>query len=385
MEFSPNEVQRMLQASAAIFAADRAGAVRSRFGSGAAEPGADWTAMADLGWLAFQLPEEDGGIDGGPLEAMILCESLGRIASLEPFLGTAVLGARAVVRHGTAAQQRALFPRLAGGGLRVAWVCNGDDPGEDAARLAIRAVRVDGGFVLDGQQRCVFDGAGADCLLVAARIEGAPDDAIGWFLVDAARPGVEARHFARLDGGLASHFRFVGVDVAAAERLGAPGEGAAVWADLRRLGMAAACAQAVGAMQALHDRTLEYLKTRQQFGRPIGQFQVLQHRQVDMLIALEQARSIVTVAAMALAEDHPDAGRLLSMARITTGRSGRTVAHGAVQLHGGIGMTAELAVGALFKRLVVLDAAFGSADHHLRHLAGRARDSIVSDLLTRSL
>jgi alkylation response protein AidB-like acyl-CoA dehydrogenase len=149
--------------------------------------------------------------------------------------------------------------------------------------------------------------------------------------------------------------------------------------------MAAACAQAVGAMQALHDRTLEYLKTRQQFGRPIGQFQVLQHRQVDMLIALEQARSIVTVAAMALAEDHPDAGRLLSMARITTGRSGRTVAHGAVQLHGGIGMTAELAVGALFKRLVVLDAAFGSADHHLRHLAGRARDSIVSDLLTRSL
>lgn len=371
MDFSPNELQKMLQDSAASYAADRVAYGRDRSQS-AAEPGyslEDWSTMAELGWLALQLPEEHGGIGGGPVEIMSLMQALGGIPALEPFLSTAVIGARAIVRHGSATQRGNLLPRLAAGKLRLAWAHDEAGAVHHTAAVASRALAVGPGYVLRGEKSCVLDAPTADKLIVSARVEGDEDEGIGLFLVDANAPGLECRHFTRLDGGRASHLRLTGVAVPAGERIGATADGQGIIADLTRFAIAALCAEALGAMQALHDQTLEYLKMRQQFGRPIGQFQALQHRQVDMLMALEQARSLVMAACMALAEEAPDAERLLSMAKVTVGRAGRCVAQGAVQLHGGVGMTAELRIGAYFKRLAVIDTLFGSADQHLRMLA----------------
>ena len=369
MNFSPNELQGMLQDSAQAYAADRAdyGRNRSQAEGELGYSAEDWATMAELGWLALQLPEEQGGIAGGPVEIMILMQALGQIGSLEPFLSTAVIGARAISRYGSAAQRRDLLPPLASGKLRLAFACS--DPGAafEPKSVAIRAAAAEGGFLLDGAVPCVLDAKTADMLIVAARDEA---EELMLFLVDAGAQGIECRHFARLDGGQASHLHLNRVKASQADWLGDRGLAAAIVADLTRLATAALCAEALGAMQALHDQTLEYLKVRKQFGRTIGQFQVLQHRQVDMLIALEQARSLVMAACMALAEDLPDADKLLSMAKVTIGRAGRSVAQGAVQLHGGIGMTAELKVGAYFKRLTVIDALFGSADQRLRALAG---------------
>jgi len=373
VDFAPSDVQRMLQDSAAAYVADRAGRASVHAWS-AVDPGVDdaeWATLAKLGWLALQLPEEQGGIGGGPLEVMILMQALGQAAALQPFCSTAVIGARAVMRHGSAAQRRDLLPPLARGRLRVAFACDERGTGWPADSFATLALRSQDGYVLHGNMSCVLDASDADRLIVVAR------DAAGEiapFLLDAKAPGIEYRHFARLDGGKASHLRLVGVRASADDRLGANAAGAAILADLTRLATAALCAEGLGAMQALHDLTLEYLKTRQQFGRPIGQFQALQHRLVDMLIALEETRSIVMAACMALAEELPEAERLLSMAKVTLGRAGRTVAQGAVQLHGGMGMTAELRIGVHFKRLTVIDALFGSADQRLRVLAGIHRN-----------
>lgn len=369
MNFSPNELQGMLQDSAQAYAADRADYGRNRL-QAESELGysaADWATMAELGWLALQLPEEQGGIAGGPVEIMILMQALGQIGSLEPFLSTAVIGARAISRYGSAAQRRDFLPRLASGKLRLAFACLESDVDPAPKSHGVRAAAAEGGFLLQGAVPCVLDAKTADMLILAARDEAGE---LVLFLVDAKAPGIDCRHFARLDGGQASHLHLNRVKASKADQLGDSGEGQTIMADLTRLATAALCAEALGAMQALHDQTLEYLKVRRQFGRTIGQFQVLQHRQVDMLIALEQARSLVMAACMALAEDLPEADRLLSMAKVTVGRAGRSVAQGAVQLHGGIGMTAELKIGTYFKRLTVIDALFGSADQRLRALAG---------------
>ena len=378
MDFALNEEQRMLQDSATAWFAARAGHVgHARQAEGQA-PGTDeWHRFAELGWLAFGLPEEAGGFGGGPLESMILMEAFGRAGVLEPFMSTAVIGARAIVRFGSNEQRRVLLPRLAQGNLRLAAALYEDPTGCMPAAISTRAVPCDGGYSLNGEKRCVLDAESAGMILVAARVAGTEGDALGFFLVDRAARGLDVRPFERLDGGHASHLRFTDVRVDEADRVGSADQGNGILADLTNAALAALCAEAVGTMQALHDLTLDYLKVRKQFGRPIGQFQVLQHRQVDMLVALEQARSIVMAACMALAEGLPEADRLLSMAKITVGKAGRCVAHGAVQLHGGMGMSDELAVGRRFKRLAVIDALFGSSDHRLRMHAGLCDEACV--------
>lgn len=371
MDFALNEEQRMLQDSATAWFAARAGSDGCALRAEEQAPATDeWSGFAGLGWLALCLPEDLGGFGGGPLEILVLMEAFGRAGSVGPFLSTAVIGARAIVRFGSDEQRRGLLPRAAQGDLRFAVALYEDPAGCMQAAISTRAVPCAGGYVLNGDKPCVLDAASAGKVLVAARVAGAEADALGFFLVDCAAPGFEARPFERLDGGHASHLRFTDVRVDEAARVGAANQGDEILADLTNVALAALCAEAVGTMQALHDQTLEYLKVRQQFGRPIGQFQVLQHRQVDMLVALEQARSIVMAACMALAEGLPEAGRLLSMAKITVGRSARNIAHGAVQLHGGMGMTDELEVGRRFKRLAVVDSLFGSSDARIRMLAG---------------
>lgn len=354
----------MLRESARGFVAAR----RTPGRAGSAEE--DWAAMARLGWLALQLPEELGGADGGPNEVTVLMEALGEALTTAPFLSTAVIGARAIARHAGAAQRRALLPRLADGTLRIALAHAGPGGGSRHVPPSTRVACAGGSFRLRGEVAYVLDGPSADMLIVSARREGGEGGVIDLFLVHGRAPGVERRDFSRLDGGGASHVRLHDVDVAPEDRLGGAGAGASVLADLVDLATVAIAAEAVGIMQALHDRTIEYLKVRRQFGRSLGEFQVLQHRQVDVLIAVEQARSIVMAASMALADGDPSIRRLIPMAKVVAGRAGRFVAQSAVQSHGGIGMTAELPIGAYFKRMMVIDRAFGTGDHHLRVLAG---------------
>lgn len=368
MDFEPNELQRMLRESASGFVAARRTARR------AATADEDWEAMSQRGWLALQLPEALGGADGGPNEIMILMEALGEALTTSPFLSTAVIGARAIVRHAAAPRQQVLLPRLARGDLRLALAHSVSGEFVRDAPPAALAVPAGDGFRLSGEKRYVLDGPSAHAFVVSARLETGAGRETVLFLVDADAPGIERRDFARLDGGGACHLRLHGVQVAAQDRLG----GAAALADLLDLATVAVCAEAIGVMQALNDRTLEYLKIRRQFGRRLAEFQALQHRQVDMLIAAEQARSIVMAACMALAEADPAARRLVPTAKVIVGRAGRSVAQGAVQLHGGIGMTAELPIGAYFKRMMVIDGVFGTADQHLRALARVSAASPIS-------
>ncbi|AOB27176.1 MULTISPECIES: acyl-CoA dehydrogenase family protein [Bordetella] len=373
MDFSLNELQRMLQDSAETFAREHGDFERRRalMDSDCGYAEADWRLMAELGWCAVLLPESLGGFGGGPLEAMLIMEALGKSRATEPFFSTAVLGAGCLVRHGGAAQRQAWLPALARGELKMAWAHTEQGAHDNRYAVALRARRDGDGFVLQGAKHTVFDAPGAHGLIVSARTAGAAGerDGLTLFLVRGDAPGLARRDFRRLDGGRAAHLAFDGVRVDAQAVLGPPDGGADLIDDMHAHGVAALCAEALGAMQAMHDATLEYLKVRQQFGRPIGTFQALQHRQVDMYAALEEARSLTMAANMALADDLPEAGRLVSMAKAQCGRAARVVGQGAIQLHGGIGMTEELSVGAHFKRVTVIETQFGSSRHHLARLA----------------
>lgn len=376
MDFSLNDMQRMLQDSAETFAREH-GDFERRRALLASEPGyaeTDWALMAELGWFALLLPEDAGGIGGGPVETMLIMEALGRARASEPFFSTAVLGAGLLLRHGSAAQRERYLAPLAAGHCKVAWA-HAEAGARDARyAVALAAQPQGGGFVLNGAKATVLDAPTADVFIVSARSAGAPGerDGLSLFLVPADAAGLSRRAFTTLDGGRAAHLTLTDVHVPAEALLGAVGSGADLVDDAYRHAIAALCAENLGAMQAMHDATLEYLKVRRQFGRPIGQFQALQHRQVDMYIALEEARSLTLAATMALADGLPEADRLLSMAKVQAGRSAKVVGQGAIQLHGGIGMTDELSVGAHFKRCTVIEALFGASRHHLARLATAA-------------
>ncbi len=242
------------------------------------------------------------------------------------------------------------------------------------ADVATSARRDGSRFVLDGAKTLVLHGDVADKFLVSARVSGDRRDpqGIGLFLVDAAAPGVSRRGYQTIDGQRAAELTLAKVAVEPEAAIGKPGDAFALIRRVVDEAIAALCAEAVGAMAAMHELTVEYLKTRRQFGVPIGTFQVLQHRAVDMLIALEQARSMAMLATMMVAEENEaERHKTIAAAKVQIGRSSRLVGQQAVQLHGGIGMTMEYKVGHYFKRVTAIDAMFGDADHHLAEV-GRA-------------
>jgi alkylation response protein AidB-like acyl-CoA dehydrogenase len=237
-------------------------------------------------------------------------------------------------------------------------------------------VRDGAAWVLDGEKGVVLHGDTADKLIVTARVGGGQRDrgGVGVFIVDVKAPGVSRRGYPTQDGLRAAEVTLAGVQVGPEGVLGQPGEGLPLVERVVDEAIAALCAEAVGAMAAMHELTLDYLKTRRQFGREIGSFQALQHRAVDMLVALEQARSMAMFGTMMAAEeDAVERRNALSAAKVQIGRSGRLIGQQAVQLHGGIGMTMEYKVGHYFKRVTMIDTMFGDADHHLRELARRGR------------
>jgi pimeloyl-CoA dehydrogenase small subunit len=328
-----------------------------------------WQQYAELGLLGLPFAEAHGGFGGGAVETMIVMEAFGRGLVLEPYFASVILGGGLLRRAGTPAQQHALLPQVAQGKLKLALAHVERQSRYDLADVATAARQDGAAWVLDGAKSVVLHGDCADRLLVTARTAGNRRDrsGVGLFVVDPSAPGVTRRGYPTQDGLRAAEVMLSGVRV--------PHDDAMLDAlpaieHVVDEAIAALCAEAVGAMQAMHETTLEYLKTRQQFGRPIGQFQVLQHRSVDMLVALEQARSMAMFAAvMAGEENAAERRRAIAAAKVQIGRSGRHIGQEAIQLHGGIGMTMEYKVGHYFKRMTMIDKLFGDADAHLETLA----------------
>jgi pimeloyl-CoA dehydrogenase small subunit len=374
MDFELSEEQRLLQESVGRLLTDRYGfEQRTAYMK---EPGgfscALWKQYADLGLLALPFAEEDGGIGGGPVDIMIVMEAMGRALVLEPYLATVVL-AGGVLRHAGSKQQRAnIVPKIADGSLILALAHSERHSRYDLADVATSAKKDGAGYVLDGAKGIVLHGDSADKFIVSARVAGKQRDrdGIGLFLVDAKAKGVSIRGYQTIDGLHAAEVTLAGVKVGAEDVIGEPGKALPVIERVVDEAMAALSAEAVGAMAVMHEVTVDFLKTRRQFGVPIGNFQVLQHAAVDMLMATEQARSMAMLAAMMAAEPNAvERHKLIAAAKVQVGRSGRFVGKTATQLHGGIGMTMEYKVGHYFKRVTAIDVLFGDADHHLATLA----------------
>ena len=299
---------------------------------------------------------------------MLTQEAFGRALALEPYFSTVVLAGGAL-RHGASAEERAeLIPQIAGGELRLALAHAEPQSGWNPFDVRTTAKRDGDGYALDGQKGLVLDGDGARKLVVLARVSGAQRDrdGLGLFLIDADAPGVTRRAYPTQDGRRAAEIAFAG---AKAKALGEPGKAGPAMARVIEDAIAALSAEAVGAMAEAVEMTTEYMKTRKQFGVTIGSFQALQHRAADMVVALEQARSMMYLAAMSTGE--PDAAaraRAMSAAKAQIGRSAKFIGQQATQLHGGIAMTYEYKLGHLFKRLTMIDMAYGDADYHLARL-----------------
>lgn len=374
MNFDFSDEQRLLKDSIERLLADRYG-FEARRGYMTEDGGFSldiWQEFADLGLLALPFAEEDGGIGGGAEDIMIAMQAMGRVLAVDPFLPAVVIAA-SVLRNGAGADQRAaLVPAIAEGGLRLAFAHSESAAGYRLAHVGTTARAEGEGFTLDGQKTLVLHGGSAQRLIVSARLGGKAEDeaGIGLFLVDADAPGVSRHDYPTQDGMRAAEITLSGVKVGADALLGGNRDALLVIRQAVDEAIAALCAEAVGAMEATLEITVDYLKTRQQFGRAIGDFQALQHRASEMVVELEQARSMAMYATMMAR--HPDAGqrsRAVSAAKVQVSKSAKLIGQAAVQLHGGVGMTMEYQVGHYFKRLTMIEKAFGDADWHLDQLS----------------
>jgi pimeloyl-CoA dehydrogenase small subunit len=376
MDFDLSEEQRLLKESLDRLIADRyAFEQRRTYGQNPEGWSRDvWAQYAELGLLGLPFSEDYGGSAGGPVETMIAMEAFGRALSLEPFLATVVLGGGFLRHGGNAEQCAALIPKIVDGSLTLAFAHAERGSRYDLYDVETKAVRDGTGWVLDGEKGVVLHGDTADRLIVTARVGGGrrDRDGIATFIVDAGAAGVSRRGYPTQDGLRAAEISLTRVRVGPEGVLGEPGAALPLVQRVVDETIAALCAEAVGAMAAMHELTVDYLKTRRQFGREIGSFQILQHRAVDMLIAFEQARSMAMFATMMAAEENAaERHNAISAAKVQIGRSGKLIGQQSVQLHGGIGMTMEYKVGHYFKRATMIDMMFGDADHHLRELARR--------------
>ncbi len=374
MDFTFTEAQTLLRGSLAAYLADQYDFETRRKVVGA-EPGwrpEVWRAFAqDLGILGATAPAAAGGSGGGPVEMIVIMEELGRALVVEPFLSTAVIAGGLLAQSGAPAAD-ALLARIVAGEIVAAFAFAEPHARYDWRDLMTTARKDGAGYLLSGAKAMVFGAPWATHLVVTARTGGGQREpqGISVFIVDRAAKGIATRDYATIDGQRASDVSFDNVSLPAEALIGDAGAATPLLERVIDAATVGLCAESIGVLRALHERTVEYTKGREQFGKPLGTFQVLRHRMVDMYIQLEQAVSMTYLAAIRLADPDPLQGaRAASAAKAQVGQALRFVGQSAIQLHGGMGLTDELSVSHYFKRATVIETQFGDTDHHLARFA----------------
>ena len=331
-----------------------------------------WQSMAELGWLGASIPEQYQGFGGTQADTMVLMEQLGKGLILEPFFASAVLAASALKYGGSEEQQGKWLPQIADGSKQLTLAYAEQQGRFDLHDVVTRAEPNDQGFVLNGRKSMVLHAASADALIVSARTAGAQTEKTGieLFLVDPTADGVTVHDFPTVDGLRAAEVEFANVVLPAKAKLTCPDGGFKTLNRVAIDGILALAAEAVGAMEVLYKDTVAYTQERQQFDRPLSDFQVLQHRMVDMFMEYEQCKSMLYRATLEVVQQGDAAQRTVHALKYLIGKNGIFIGENAVQLHGGMGMTEELRVAHYFKRLLVIDAQFGNHDYHLAQFAG---------------
>jgi len=368
MDFSFTEEQSMLRDTVASYLADHY-SFDQRRAILAKEPGwspAIWKAFAEeLGILGAPFSEELGGLGGGPIENMIVMEEMGKALVVEPYLGTVVIGG-GFLKHSGHANAAELIGQIIAGEAIFAFAYAEPQGRYNLADLKTTAKKDGAGYVLNGHKAVVIGAPYATHLIVTARTGGGQRDAQGVsvFIVPKGAAGVTTRDYPTVDGFRASEVYLENVKVGADALLGPEGQGLPLVEKVVDEALAATCAEACGVLRKLHEGTLEYTKQRKQFGQPISAFQVLQHRMVDMFIQVEQSISMTYMANIKLS-DEDERAKAAAAAKVQIGKACKFVGQNAIQLHGGMGMTDEMAIGHYFKRATMIESAFGSTDHHL--------------------
>jgi alkylation response protein AidB-like acyl-CoA dehydrogenase len=373
MHLSLSEEQQLLQDSAARFIQQNYSIERLRRlrDSGTPIDLERWQQLAELGWLALPFDEDDGGFGGTPVDLMVLMEQFGRGLVTEPYLANVVLCGELLRTASPGQRERLLAPLIAG---EAQWAfAYAESRGRfNLADVSCLARQEDGALQLNGEKVAVLNGPAADWLLITVRTGGErrDQDGISLLAVPADSAGISRRDYPLVDGSPGASIAFENVSVPAENLIGEPGAALKLVQHAVDGAIVAVGAEALGAMDALLEQTVEYTRTREQFGQPIGRFQALQHRMAEMYLACQSMRSLLYYAAILRKEGREDAGQAAAALKVKLGDAGRFVSQQAVQLHGGIGMTDELGVSHYFKRLLLLNTLFGDSEHHLkRYLA----------------
>ena len=373
MNFNLTDEQQLLAESLARMLGDQYGfetrrsIARSDLGSSPQV----WRQLAQLGVTALGVPEQFDGLGGGSMDRMTTLQALGRALALEPYLSTVVLGATAITHAGTDAQKATLLPAVASGQLVLGWAHDEADAIPGSLWVSTSAVKSDGTWRITGQKSLVLHGGLAKQFIVTARVGGNADASLALFLVAADAKGLTKREFRLIDDTPAAELTLNDAPAIALGEVNGTSDAAKAIQACLDAGIAAVCADMVGAMETAMQLTQSYVNTRKQFGKLIGEYQSLRHRLADMAVSLEVSRSMAIAAAAAA--DDPDMPRTdLERAKLLIGRHGRRLAEAAIQSHGGIGMTEEYAVGHCLRRIHVLDQLFGDVEVQVARLVEKA-------------
>ena len=369
MNFELSEEQKMIQQSVERFVQENYD-LSNRIKISSEYPGFSedyWSSMAELGWLGLAFDEADGGFGGDQIDTLVLMEQFGKGLVLEPFLANIVLGGGAIKRGGSQVIKDSVIPKLIEGSLQITLAYAEEQSRFDINDVATAAREESGNFIINGKKSMVLNAESADKLVVVTRTSGSQVDenGISLFLIDAGSKGIEKENFPTVDGLRASEITFQDVKVPSENLIGELDKGFEILQAVVNDAILALAAEAVGAMEVLYKDTVEYTQQREQFDHPLSDFQVLQHRMVDMFMEYEQCKSLLFRATMETVQDPILSQRTVHALKHLIGKSGIFVGESAVQLHGGMGVTEELRIGHFFKRLLVIDSQFGNADFHL--------------------
>ena len=370
MDFNFNEEQSMIQGQVAQFI-QRDYEWEKRQSLASSDLGfskENWNTFAELGWLGISLSEESGGFGGSALETMIIMEEFGKALVIEPFLETIVLSAGLIDSCGNKNQKKEILEKVILGEMQLALAFAEPQSRFNLSDVTTEAIQDGNSYNLNGYKSVVMNGPSADMLIISARTSGKSRDenGISLFLVDSKSSGISSRHYSTVDDRKASEISLENVKVDSNSLLGKIDQGYEELEKAIDVATLAICAEAVGVMEVLYKTTVEYTKTRKQFGQAIGKFQVLQHRMVDMFMEYEQSKSLLLMATIKKVEKAPDAKKSISGLKYQVGKASKFIGQQAVQLHGGMGVTDELNVGHFFKRLTTISTIFGNTDYHLK-------------------